>query len=56
MAKLDLKHASRLCPVSPSNWDLLGIHQQGKFYVDLRLPFGLRSSTFLFNRLADALE
>ena len=56
MAKLDLKHAFRLCPVSPSDWDLLGMHLQGKFYVDLRLPFGLRSSPFLFNRLADAFE
>ena len=56
MAKLDLKHAFRLCPVSPSDWDLLGMHWQGKFYVDLRLPFGLRSSLFLFYRLADAFE
>ena len=56
MAKLDLKHAFHLCPVSPSDWDLLGMHWQGKFYVDLRLPFGLRSSPFLFNCLADAFE
>ena len=56
MAKLDLKHAFRLCPVSPSDWELLGMHWQGKFYVDLHLPFGLRSSPCLFNRLADAFE
>ncbi|KAL9956100.1 hypothetical protein ACROYT_G037527 [Oculina patagonica] len=56
MAKLDLKHAFRLCPVSPMDRDLLGMHWQGKFYVDLRLPFGLRSSSFLFNRLADAFK
>lgn len=56
VAKLDLKHAFCLCPVSPSDWDLLGMHWQGKFYVDLHLPFGLRSSPFLFNRLADASE
>ena len=56
MAKLDLKHTFRLCPMSPSNWDLLGMHWQGKFYVDLRQPFGLRSSPFLFNCLADAFE
>ena len=43
MAKLDYKHAFCLCPVSPSDWDLLGMHWQGKFYVDLCLPFGLRS-------------
>jgi len=56
MAKLNLKHTFRLCPVSPSDWDLLGMHWQGKFYVDLRLPFGLHSSPFLFNCLADAFE
>lgn len=40
MAKLDLKHAFRLCPAT----------------VVLRLPFGLLSSPFLFNRLADTFE
>jgi len=56
MAKLDLEHAFHLCPVSPSDWDFLSMHWQGKFYVDLRLPFGLRSSPFLFNCLTDAFE
>ena len=56
MAKLDIKIAFRLCPVRLEDRELLGIHWQGKFYVDLRLPFGLRSSPYLFNRLADAFE
>ena len=56
MTKLDLKHAFRLCPVSPSNWDLHPMHWQGKFYVDLFLSFGLCSSLFQFNHLADAFE
>ena len=56
MAKFDLKHALRLCPVSPSDCDLLGMYWQGNFYVDHRLPFGLRSSPFLFNHLAHAFE
>ena len=54
MAKLYLKHAFHLCPLSRNDFDLLGMHWQGKFYVDLRLPFCLRSSPFLFNPLADA--
>ena len=37
MAKLDLKHAFRLCP----DFDLLGMHWQGQFYVDLHLPFAV---------------
>lgn len=56
MAKLDIKHAFRLCPVHLEDHEPLGIHWQGKFYIDLRLPFGLRSSPYLFNCLADAFE
>jgi len=56
MAKLDIKHAFRLCPVRLEDRELLGIHWQGKFSIDLCLPFGLRSSPYLFNRLADAFE
>ena len=51
-----LRHAFRLCPVSPSDWDFLGMHWQGKFYVYLCLPFGFHSSPFLFNGLANASE
>ena len=56
MAKLDIKHAFRLCPVRLEDRELLGIHWQGQYYIDLRLPFGMRSSPYLFNRLADAFE
>ena len=34
------------------DWHLLGIHWQGRWYVDKCLPFGLRSLPALFNRLA----
>ena len=56
MAKLDIKHAFRLFPVRLEDSELLGIHWRGKFYIDLCLPFGLLSSPYLFNRLADAFE
>ena len=56
MAKIDVKHAFRLCLVRRDDWDLLGAHWNGRFYVDKRLPFGLRSEPFLFNRLADSLR
>ena len=56
MAKLDIKHAFRLCPIRLEDRELLGIHWNDHFYVDLRLPFGLRSSPYLFNRLADAFQ
>ena len=56
MANMDLKHAFRICPVHPEDWELLGTHWRSQFYVDKRLPFGLRSSPALFNRVADAFE
>ena len=56
MAKTDLKSAFRLIPIHPDDWDLLGIHWNNQYYVDLYLPFGLRSAPFLFNQLSDALE
>ena len=52
MAKLDIRHALHLCPVHLEDCELLGIHWLGKFYID----FGLRSSPYLFNRLADTFE
>ena len=56
MAKTDVKSAFRLIPVHPEDCHLLGIYWQQQYYVDLYLPFGLRSAPFLFNQLSDALE
>ena len=56
MAKLDIKHTLHLCPVRLEDCELLDIHWLGKFYIDPRLPFGLRSFPYLFNRLADTFE
>jgi len=55
MAKIDIKHAFRICPVHPDNWPLLGFKWLGKYFFDIRLPFDLRSSPFIFNTFADAL-
>ena len=52
MAKVDVKHAFRLCPGHPSDWPLLGFSWLGRFFFDTRLPFGSRSSPFIFNALA----
>ena len=56
MAKLDIKHAIRLFPVSPVGWHLLGTHWEGFYFIELRLPFDLHSSVFIVNSSADALE
>ena len=56
LSKIDLKDAFRLIFVNPSDWNLLGIHWRGKFYIDTCLPFGLRSAPYLFNRLSQAIH
>ncbi len=54
MAKADLKSAFRLCPVHPLDWPLLGIQWRNQYFIDKCLPFGLQSSPYLFNLVADA--
>ena len=55
MAKLDIRHAFRLCPVRPDQWCLLGYCWEGNFFFDTCLPFGSRSSPFIFNTFANLL-
>jgi hypothetical protein len=56
MAKIDLKAAFRMVPIAAEEWDLLGLHWKGMYYVDTCLPFGLRSAPYLFNQFASALH
>ena len=53
MSKIDIQHAFRILRVHPSQWILLDYHCLGKYFVDTRLPFGLRSSLAIFNDFAD---
>ena len=55
MGKVDIKHAFRICPVQPDQWPLLCFQWLGEYYTDTRLPFGSRSSPFIFNTFAIAL-
>ena len=56
LSKIDLKDAVRLIPINPSDWNLLGIHWRGKFYVNTCLPFGLRLVLCLFNILSQTIH
>ena len=55
MGKIDIKHVFRICPVRQVDIELLGTFWQGIYFVELRLPFGLCSSVFIFNTFVDAL-
>ena len=51
-----MKSAFHICPVHPSDWHLLGFSFCDYYFVDLCLPFGLRSSVSRFTQLADTLS
>ena len=55
MAKFDLNAAYRNVPVHPSNRWLLGMVREDNLYVDIVLPFGLRSAPAIFSAVTDAL-
>ncbi|XP_052780604.1 uncharacterized protein LOC128217487 [Mya arenaria] len=48
MAKRDIKSAFRLLPISPKDFELLGIKFDGKIYVNLNLPFGASCAPYYF--------
>ena len=56
MCKIDIKHAFRICPVHPKDWHKLGFVWKDKYYFDVVLPFGGRSSPFIFNQVANLLH
>jgi hypothetical protein len=56
MMKRDLKSAFRHVPVSSSDHWLLIFEWQGKYYVDMFLPFGLRTAPRIFNLFSEALH
>ena len=56
LSKLDIQYAFRIIPVHPSQWHLLGMKWQGKFYFDKVLSMGGRSSSFIFDSVSAAIE
>lgn len=52
----DIKSAFRLLPVHRSDFDLLGICFDDKFYVDKCLPFGCSVSCSLFEKFSSFIE
>lgn len=54
--KRDLKDAFRHVPVAISDQWLLGFHCDGRYWIERYLPFGLRTSPFIFDLFAKALN
>lgn len=56
LAKFDVLSAYRNVAIHPSDRHLLGMKWLGSYYVDLALPFGLRSAPFIFDSIASMVE
>ena len=56
MIKRDLKSAFRYVPVSPLDRWCLIFEWEGQYYVELFLPFGLRTSPRIFNLFSEAIH
>ena len=55
-AKFDVKSAYCSVPVHPWDHYLLDLKWRNQYYVDLALPFRLRSTPCIFNAIADMVE
>jgi len=56
IAKMDIKLAYCIVPVSPLDWHYLGMMWNNLVYIDGMLPFGLRSAPKIFGAIADSIE
>ncbi len=56
LRKRDLQDAFRMIPLSPYDYWLFLFEWEGKLYMDIFLPFGLRTSPFIFNLFAEGLH
>ena len=56
LAKFDVESSYQNIPVHPEDCYLLGMKWQGIYFIDMALPFGLRSAPFIFSSVVDLLE
>ena len=56
MAKFDVVSAYRNVAIHPQDRPLLGMMWRDKYYVDMALPFGLRSAPYIFTAIADMVQ
>lgn len=56
LAKFDVENAYRIIPIHPNDRYPFGMQWQGNHFVDMALPFGLRSGPYIFSSVADLVE
>jgi len=55
---IDTRSASEICSYGPSQFPrpLVLVEWEGKLYIDIFLPFGLRTASFMFNLFGERLH
>ena len=56
LAKFDMESAYRIITIHPNDRYLFGMLWQDNYFVDMTLPFGLRSAPYIFSSVADLVE
>ena len=56
ISKMDIEEAYRMVPIHPDDKHLLGIKWDNHVFIDITLPFGLRSAPIIFTAITDALQ
>ena len=56
LAKTDIKNAFRIIPISPDDYNLLGMQWRGLYYYDRCMPMGCSSSCLTFETFSTSVE
>lgn len=56
LVKIDVQSAFRLVPVRREDWHLLGVLWEGRYFLDVCLPFGMKTSPSIWERFSRALR
>ena len=56
MGNIDVESAYRNVPIHPDNWHLLDMKWQDYYFLDMALPFGLRSTSIISSFIADLVD
>ena len=56
MAKFNVVSAYHNVVAHPQDSPLLGMVWHGKYYINMALPFGLRSAPYIFSAIADLVQ
>ena len=56
LGKMDVKSAYRLLPIHHTDWHLFGCIVENLLFIDTYMPFGGRSSGYIWERYAQAMQ